>query len=146
MLQQISWTAYFTTVLLLFAGYYLCIGLLYFRSGIGAAVKENLINLPFTFSGKSSMDEPTVTPAEQCENDEILFHALIDELHAFLIQSQKSKCKKDELLYCIKKILRKHAVSNKAFFRESINGLIQVQCENMCGLHLSESDLEMVWK
>lgn len=126
MFNFISWQGYWTFLAIVTGLYYLLVYLLYFK-------RQNFIpvvnNLPFA--------------PEEKENDVI--HECMGELNAFFEQSAIERPPKEEMIYKLKRILKKYPSLKDSSYRRSLNHVFSNGFEKTIAIHLSEEELGRVW-
>jgi hypothetical protein len=154
MFYNISWQSYWLSVALLITGYYLFVYLVYFRSDIKVNWKvkdrrasklflsDNAVNMKGDLL-QNDLDESFALPYP--ETDENIVYAFIDELNAFLDESKRSKCIKEQLLSSIGLLLKKYPTLKDSAFKESVLNVIVTQCESVCSIHLKVEEVVHVW-
>ena len=81
------------------------------------------------------------------ENRDLLYsvvHDAVNEIQAFL-QGLDKFTEREQILHALHIIVQKYPSLKKGNFRQSINDLIVITCENSCSIKLSADDLREVW-
>jgi hypothetical protein len=129
MFNFISWQGYWTFLALACGLYYLVIYFLYFRNHFKLKSLSQLSDLPFA--------------VEEEEKD--MIYGCMGELNAFFEQSLKEQPLKEEMLYKLKRMLRKYPQLKNSSYTKSLNHAIRNGFEKTIAIHLSEEDLSRVW-
>lgn len=156
MFNNISWQAYWTTLALVSASYYLVLYWIYFRSDLEAywnRQASNSSSLTNTFPGTSTTENHQQSLFEPAgdfqhppkESEEAVVYACMDELTAFFEQSRSSKCIKQEIILLLQALLKKYPTLKTSGYKESFTNVMVTQCEHMCSIHLNADDLVKVW-
>jgi hypothetical protein len=159
MFNNISWQGYWLCLVLISAGYYLVIYLLYFRNDFQIILNRQYRpqdNNPFDSSSSSkfkhqSHGQPlSVSESNEFETpdngtDEGIVYACIDEMDAFFEQSKKTGCVKEEMICSLQKILKKYPTLKESEYKQSLTNVIVTQCEHICSIHLDLDDVVRVW-
>ncbi|MDB5198735.1 MAG: hypothetical protein JWO92_698 [Chitinophagaceae bacterium] len=74
-----------------------------------------------------------------------LLQSLSDEIQALLGEAGNNRLNKDEIITALKLLIAKYSVLRNSSLRESIQNLIQTECEMNCSIHLSEEELSVLW-
>jgi len=157
MFTQISWSNYITVVALLLAGYYLIIGYLYYRSDIlNLLLGRKIIqfgNTSLTATQTDPLHKPVLrfnkAHVENAFEKQNLFPAvqsLSDEIQAFLNEAGRNKLNKEDVLPPLQLLLAKYPILKDSSFQESMQNIIETECIANCSIHLSEEDLNKLWK
>jgi hypothetical protein len=161
MFNNISWQAYWVTIALLTAGYYLVVYLLYFRKDFsiewGKSAKVRTLS-PSLYStsdratlASEAVSQPTLFAGSeefQCPQMDTIEHAVyacMDEINAYLTEAKQRKCIKEEMMYSLQSILQKYPAIAVSEYKESLTNVMVNQCEYQCSVHLSADDVVRVW-
>lgn len=131
MFTQISWTNYFTIILLLAVGYYLVIGYLYYRNYFLQII-----------SGKKNAANDFVTVFQ---NQDSVIQSFSDEVCAYMNEVGKNKQDKNDIMFSLQLLLQKYPTLKDLSFRESVQNIINNECKKYCSIHLSEEELRALW-
>ena len=127
MLHSVSWSQYFTTLVVATVIYYLFVWIVVFKARL----------MP-TLSGiRGSL------PAEDVP-DEMLTSAqfIMDELRPLF----PSKTNRNELVFALQSELKRYAGWEDPSFRDTINRFIINESQSKCSIRLSEDDLRALWE
>jgi hypothetical protein len=160
MLERISWSAYWTVIGIGLAIYYLGLIILFYKKGLflknnlrsAAANKEqatanvqpNLFGFTDPASEHSSIQKKEQLPVD----DQILMptvHELIQELKAFIVDISERSFIKEEVIMGIQVIIKNYKRLEGSLYQKSINDFIKNECEDYCGIHLSEEETKRIW-
>jgi hypothetical protein len=156
MFNNISWQGYWIFLALTTASYYLFVYLLYYRNDFGISWNRTRDNgsfktepslqraaneskQPTIFGGLGQLETPGI------QNEENIVHVCMDELTSFFEEAKRIKTIKGEMIYSLHRILKKYPTIKDSEYKESVNNVIVVQCENICSVHLSAEDMVQVW-
>lgn len=128
MFTEISWSSYFTTILLLTAAYYLFIAFRYYRKDV---VK--------IFAGKKFMGNEGLSMDFQ----KTMLQSFSVEVRAFLFEAVRNNLNKEDILGSIQMLIRNYSGVKDINFRNSTEHLIIEECA--ASIHLSEQDLCELW-
>lgn len=146
MFYSISWQAYWTTLSLCIAGYYLIVYLVYFRKDFSTIfIKTESVRAKLHPHVRSSPEDQLPGSSLQNNEQETIVHSCIDEVNAYFEEARKSKCLKEEIAYALKGILKKYPTLKHSGFRASLSSLIITQCEHICSIQLKSEDMARVW-
>ncbi|HTF29299.1 MAG TPA: hypothetical protein VK625_10665 [Flavitalea sp.] len=145
MLQIISWQQYVSylglTLLIYYAIFLVLFGRNYLRTinvaGSFETTDPNFKKSKKLFAGNLGAKE----------NRDLLYsvvHDAVNEIQAFL-QNLKMPITNEEIIISLNAIVQKYPSLKKGNFRQSINDLIVITCENSCSIKLSADDLREVW-
>lgn len=145
MFNDISWQAYWTTLSLILAGYYLILYLVYFRPDFKVTSFLTKLITPVKNHQQALFDSAGDFQRPPEESEEAVVYAYMDELSAFFEQSKKVKCIKEELICALQTLLKKYPTLKTSQYKDSFTNVMVTQCEHMCSIHLSADDLVRVW-
>ena len=147
MLNNITWSSYWTALTILTVIYYVIILLVFYRHELGNLLTGK-IGSPHgrTKSTHANLIEDTSQQGND-KNELLPMVAIIsDELTAYLEQGSYTRYEKPEVIYALQKITRKFAAIKGSKYQTTINQLIQSVCGDKCGIHLDDSEIQAVWK
>ena len=127
MFQSISWGQYWTFVVSLSVGYYLLVCLFYFK-----IPGKRLSTTEF----KNSLRSPQI--------EEMVVQACMDEINAFFENQKKTKPVKTEIITALNAILKKYPLLNTSSYKDPLSGLITVERESSCSIHLGADEFKGV--
>lgn len=84
-------------------------------------------------------------PKSAEQHAEQIVYSCLDELNACLEEMKRMKCNRLDLIRSLKTIIAKYPSLKSSDYKESLNNMLVVQCENMCSVHLSADDMVLVW-
>ena len=131
-MNNISWQAYWFTISLLAAGYYLAIYLLFFRNDFSVR-----------FAKASVAKREAVLPTE-LSPEEHLFNTCLNELTAFFEEAKDTKWNKEELMNSLKGLFRKYSSLNTSEYYGLLTHIVVGQCESNCSIRLSSEEVQGV--
>lgn len=127
MLNNISWSSYWSALVLIVLFYYLCLLLLLYRP---ALLRR------FAAAG---------SPALPAERRAFPVETMQDELKAYIEQAGHAHVVKPELLYGLQKILQRYAPPEQERERKFIERMIQSDCKTFCGVYFDDAELGQLW-
>ncbi|TKK64717.1 hypothetical protein FC093_21965 [Ilyomonas limi] len=158
---SLTWANFVLITGLCLIGYYIVIGLLYYRKDISLLLKpkekdrlpvtakqdlfttedanvENKIlsNDPASEDILPADDEPPTTPPDVQD--------FVDEIDAYT-QACGAEVSKEELLINFRKILHKYPALINSSLRSVLAGVIATASENNCSIHWREDELNELW-
>ncbi len=128
MFTSISWTQYFTFLLVAGVLYYLFIWITIFKGRL--SVLPNLSTLRTSLHGEDSPDE-VITTAQH----------VMDEIRPLF----GNVSNKNELILALQLRLEKYSQWEEPGFRETINRFVASECQSKCSIRLSEEDQSALW-
>lgn len=128
MFRHISWSNYFTTILLLSICYYLFLIYRYYR--------KDILKI---FAGRK------ITGVENLSTDfhPTMLQSFSLEIRSFLFEAIRNNLNKEDIMGSIQMLIRKYPGVKDATFRNSIEHLIIEEVAE--SIHLSEHDLSELW-
>lgn len=162
MFNDISWQSYWATLALITTSYYLAIYLLYFRNDVKinwnrtSKISDNVnqdfaegFGYNFKHNSPDKLNESFFKERQDdfhtsSENEEQLFFTCLDELTAFLEESKRSKCVKEDLIASLQRLLQKYPTTKNSEFKESLTKAIIIQCEDICSIRLNTEEVNRV--
>ena len=160
MFHTISWQTYWQTLVLLLAGYYLAVYLLYYRSDFKIRVHRTspgssgpsslpafyLEKQPHSRTQSSLFEEDAPSTQDPGrDREEQIVYSCMDELMAFFEQAGRSKWAKEELIQALHRILRKYPALTTSSYKESLSKALASGCAHHCSVHLDAEDVARVW-
>lgn len=157
MINNISWTGYWYATLLITAGYYLLVIILYFNWEIRQIISRNGIPKKELLQGNSnnktkissSAVRGNTDPSTLEINEETTTESLnnfLDEINAYFLQSGNKAGDKDKIISDLERIRRKYPPTKNYDHKDALKKHILLICENNCAVTLSEDDVERVWE
>ena len=151
MFATISWSDYFTAIIITALIYYLVVLYIYYRNELVLLVKSKR-NLPRAAAYQHpiqsySLFEETNTEFSHppIDSKEHVVYAFMDELTAFFEGTKKTKIIKEQLLYSLQRVLRKYPSLKDSEYKQSLTNVIVSECEHICSLHLTADDVVRMW-
>jgi len=164
MFHSISWQQFFTAIAIVYALYYLFIGVVYFRKDAFAIIKgqrpqEGTSN---SFEKNTAYQDPQEDPAPWEEQDTYstepdtrdtetgLFtvaYELAEEIKILLKDAGYRRLIRQELVQALKSLISRPPYDQLAQtgFRNAINNLIATEAMRQCTYELTQEELSMVW-
>lgn len=161
MLGNISWSFYWTVIVIGLLIYYSVLFVLLYKSGLFSKIKFT------TVPSRSQKPEPAGNPqpnlfgfeslaveisggqASQLPGDDKilmpLVHDLINELKGFITGIAERSFIKEEVVIGIQLIVNSYKNLEGSSYQKSINDFIKTECEDYCSIHLSEEDIKRIW-
>lgn len=135
MLSQISWSQYLIFILVGLVVYYLYVLLRFYREKIRGL-----------FSSTESQPKTKIKNAIN-DNDEDFVAAkqLIDDISNVIQHAASVKYVREELIMAISKEVKIYPKLKGTAFQIAVNNKIGVLVSNVCGIDLSDEDLQRLW-
>jgi hypothetical protein len=137
MLTRISWTDYLVIIAILLIIYYAFVLTLFYKQDILLLV-----------TGKGSRIQPSTHEGLQNIIFPEVIEPLADEVKALIGQSIYENMPVEESKASLKRLMaseRFQSLKETAYY-EQLNQLIAREYETYCSMHLSEEDLESLWR
>jgi hypothetical protein len=137
MLSRISWTDYLVSIVILLLIYYAFVLSLFYKQDILLLI-----------AGKDRRILPATDEGLQNDNLSEVIEPLSDEVKALIGQSAYGNMPVEESKASLKKLMaseRFQSLKETAYY-EQLNQLIAREYETYCSMHLSEEDLEGLWR
>lgn len=134
MVNNISWGSYWSVLTVLLIFYYAYVLLKYYRNDLRLRFQPAASITPIQKRKESGDGE--LLPVVQ---------SFSDEMAAYLDQASYAKAGKNEILFALQQIAKKHLVIKDSTYQPAINSLIVLEAKEKCSVHLSEEDLRQVW-
>jgi hypothetical protein len=128
MLQNVSWSQYFTILLVATVLYYFFLWLIVFKGKLNFI--PSLANRNIT-QGEDTPDEKLTTA-----------QFIMDELRPLF----PNRGNKNELIQALQSELKRYAGWDDPSFRETINRFIINESQSKCSIRLGEDDLRVLWE
>jgi len=135
MLNNISWTDYCYTLLILYSFYYVIIGIYYYKHDLRQLLSGK--TMPLQIHGKQ--------PAN-AESPSLYIQSIIDEVCALCDHYRQSSYTKSEILAALKLLLAKHITARAAGHAEMLSGVIRDELEKRCSIRVSPAELDLLWE
>ena len=128
MFNTISWANYIQAIAVLLLVYYLVVVYVYYRQEC----------LRFFQKRQPVIIDAGTLPVQY----------LIDEISALISQASYSRLPKQEMLLALQRLVHsdRFKTIHASSFKEAIEKLIVNECQTNCSMHLSEDDLQALWK
>lgn len=127
MLSSVSWTQYFTAILIASSIYYLYVWGVYFKAKLPSGV--GLLKTPSSYAEDQPDEQLTTT------------QHIINELRPLFINKQN----KNELILALQLELKQYTEWDEPEFRASINEFITSESLSKCSIRLGEEDQRVIW-
>lgn len=142
MLQQISWSSYWTFALILISIYYLITWIIFY-SKINIKIKYPK---PLKEVGiEPNKNETAPIIASNPKTTFSIIDDFIEDTNSSLLELCKHSAKKQEIISTLKMVIEKHIEIRKTPFKYQVNNVIKNQALTHCSIHLTEEDLSMLW-
>lgn len=127
MLNHISWSSYWTTVLISLICYY---------GYIAWINRSRLLKYKPVITGElPALDDLLHPQAKACN----------DELSAYVGQAALTKPSKKEILFGLHKIIQRYPTLSGTVYQTAISKWIAFDAKDKCSIHLSDEDIRQVW-
>ncbi len=138
MVNNISWGSYWSVLIILTVIYYAYVLWVYYRSDIFQRLAVQKAIAPAspltTFSQDQSKDE--LFPVVQ---------SFTSEMSAYLEQASYARAAKNEIIFGLQQIAKKHPGIKDSQYQPAINSLIIFESKDKCAVSLSEEEVGQVW-
>jgi hypothetical protein len=136
MFNNISWSSYWSVLIVLVILYYIQIGWAYYRREIFRP-----------FPGNKPVKTATSSSSELSADDQIfpVVQSFTHEVTAYLEQASQGKSVKNELIYGLRQIARKYPGIQHCSYRSALDQLIEFESKDKCAVALSEEEISQVW-
>jgi hypothetical protein len=141
MLRNIPWSNFLSILAILTIGYYLIIGLVYYRSSIRAIFRRGR-RLPNAASDQSGAQEQ-LDPAD-VRDDFASTKEAIDKLKSVIERATADGVDRQDLLHVVSFHLEPYKILHGTAFGVAINNSITRECDQY-GHNLSEDELDAIW-
>ncbi|MFC0773335.1 hypothetical protein [Terrimonas alba] len=143
MLYQISWSNYWSAVIISIIVYYVIICWKYYRDDLSSLLtsRPGLYNVEID----KTLSAIPLTADKHHDSSGTMLQPATDELKACLEQLAIDKSNKNEILRSLQQIVRKYPLLKDSQYAQSINQFIQFECYSTCGIHLSSEELTDMW-
>ena len=154
MIKDFNWLTYWAVLSIFLVLYYFFIAAVYYRNELrlffgkkkhlaleqGSAKRFWSLHKNAEENSGDSFSQDSIP-----ENpDAFILQPVTDEVQAFLEQAASNKMIKEELIFALQKILKKHG-SPEDFNKISIANLITSECESKCSIYLTEAEKKQLW-
>jgi hypothetical protein len=140
MINNISWGSYAIGMALLITGYYIVIGILYYRPEIQQLFKGKIL-LPEFFC-QTSLEKQIEA------SDEELFpevHLLMIKVHQVINNAAATTQEKSDLIHELQLLISNYNHLSETPFRKKINHVITKECIKQCAITMSEEEVNGLW-
>jgi hypothetical protein len=156
MFSSISWPEFLLFLAFSLLAYYAFVGLAYFSKEIVFLFRrnsslENLSAAPPS-SNQSGAPEPGMIAQEMPDiskkiNDgQYQTFDLLSEIKDLLLKAAKEKLIRQELIQSLKSTIKSYGVPADPGLKEDISQHILFECQDQCGISLTECELSDLWK
>ena len=140
MLNNISWSEYWTTLGIIAFIYYVVIALIYYSEEVKHVLSGDLI-----FVKTSKIDIQVENEKSSIDNGLALINRMKQEITMTLKQAHENNSVKQEVLYSLQAVTKKFSTIKETAFESDINHYIQSECSNYCSIHLDGDEIDSVW-
>lgn len=144
MLNNVSWGQYFSGVILILVLYYLIITLIFYRDEIQSFLQPKISGTDAGQQKNHNADQTTnalsVPEAEQAADG---LQVVVSDLRGILEAGKEAS--KEQLLEQLSQRLANYAGLRLPAFRAALSKFIIQHAESICGVILSEEELEEAW-
>jgi hypothetical protein len=148
MIQTISWKEFIEVLLVLSAGYYLVILVLYYRKDIGSLVKGQRLgkSLSTGTPGTKALDSRwTGDPGGKICPEFLLTENMVAELRGRIKKAKDDGVETADLLKAIAHVLRHHVELRNTPYGKAINKFIIRECSSNHSVRLDEHEAMRLW-
>ena len=140
MINNISWSEYWTTVGIIAFIYYAAIAIIYYSQEMKHVLSGDLI-----FARASKINTGSKNEKFFDEDAFALVSQMKHEITTILKQAHENNSAKQEVLFVLQLITKKFPTIKEAAFESEINHYIQSECLNYCSIHLNEEEMSSLW-
>jgi hypothetical protein len=139
-MMLITWSTYFEAIAILLVIYYAGIFFVFYRKDIPNSLSLKSGAMAFYNEIKASKNHTDLDHPG-------LPDQLYDEIKAILVASNNANLSKETLLFNLQQLLSNERFRHvtKTTFQNMINDFIVQHCINICSIHLSGEDMEVLW-
>lgn len=137
MLEQITWSTYWTAVIILLLLYYLMIGVLYFRGDLPILIRK-LNRKRMSGGSKAGEDSAPASPGIETLQEKV------QQINS-IFKDAGGQADKQALLGEIGRVLTGFEGLERPAFKAALSNHIIREAEEQCGVDLTESELERTW-
>jgi len=146
MLKGITWGQFLIAVVAVILFWYAVIAVVYYRKEIKAIFKGKL-KLPVKTEKTAEADpheseEPYTDPGEAFDELE----SIAEDIKISILEKAGKEASKEELLGKLKERLANYGGLRQPAFRMAMNNFIIQHCEDICGVAISEQELNEAWE
>ena len=134
MLNEIAWQTFWLAIMTVFVLYYSVIYWFYFRG--------NAISFHPKHPGVIESSDAGISRVQE---EDIIVHACLDEISAFIEEKKKYRTVKADVLNGLQHIFQKYPSIKGSSYQEAIQKVIATQCTNSCGIQIDCDDIGKVW-
>jgi len=141
MLKNIPWSNFLLMIAILTIGYYLVVGLVYYRSSIQAIFRKGRRSSSVTSDQGGAQEQ--LDPAD-VRDDFASTKEAIDKLKSVIERATADGVDRQDLLHVVSFHLQPYKILHGTAFGVAINNSITRECDQ-CGHNLSEDELDAIW-
>ena len=141
MLKNIPWSNFLLMIAILTIGYYLVVGLVYYRSSIQAIFRKGRRSSSVTSDQGCAQEQ--LDPAD-VRDDFASTKEAIDKLKSVIERATADGVDRQDLLHVVSFHLQPYKILHGTAFGVAINNSITRECDQ-CGHNLSEDELDAIW-
>lgn len=138
MLSKFTWGDYIITTIIILVIYYLVVIFLYYRKDARAIINRQV--------GSKKPELKKVTESPHSSEDFEGLEAVVADLKKYVLIPAGREPNKTELLMKIRFRVAEYPGMKIRAYRVAINHFIIQQAEELCGIALSEKELEAEWE
>jgi hypothetical protein len=156
MLSSISWSVFLLFLVFALAAYYTYVGLVYFRKEMVFLFRRNSgqenLSSALPSVDQSDTSKPIMVPeqipetSKKKEYEQYQVYDLISEIKDLLLKAAKEKMIRQELIQSLKSTIRSYGTLGDPDLKEDISQHILMECQDQCGIVLTETELSDLWK
>ncbi|WP_316834992.1 hypothetical protein [Pedobacter nutrimenti] len=135
MLEGITWKAYLLVVGIAIVIYYIIIGCLYYRGEIKKLIKGRGAD----DFGAAAYEEESVSSFDELEE-------IVEDIKHGILEKAGKEANKEDLIRQISERVAGYDGLRQPAYRIALTNFIKQQSEDICGVTISEGELEAVWK
>jgi hypothetical protein len=143
MFTSITWSNYFTALLILAIAWYIIIAIMYYRKEI-----FNLLQGKYKtpFKKKTKVTPESEESEEDSEHTFDELEGIVTDIRHSILEEAGKEANKAELLKQLQQRLANYGGLRQPAFRMAINNFIIQYGESICGVAFSEDELDAAWE
>lgn len=158
MLQQISWSEYWTIIIIFIVFYEAAILLLFYRKELLRLAKRKSLVMPAVSVSSSnhrnefpeeaaSYDQDEEDDHYDDEEENLIPYAsdLAASIKELIGQAAENGYAKEELCFGLEQRIKDYPQLKGTSHQRDINTLINVECKTKCAIHLGAGELDKLW-
>ncbi len=142
MINKISWASYYFAITLSVILYYLVVLIIYYKDDI-----KQLLYTRNSISPAYKLKPIIENNFEGIDHNLLsIIQSLFDETTAFFNEASHANLSKEDILNSLKSLLSKYPGVRNSPYTQSIDSMIFQYSKDICSIHLSAGEVDMLWK